>query len=115
MASSFNPRHRMVFAKRSDDPDGRGNPEGDWIDQFTCDAEVIPLLRGGEEVIASRLAGVQPVILRIRSCIAARLIETHWKATDERRPTVVYNIKSIANLDQRDQFLDVLASSGEPV
>lgn len=107
-------RHRrMVFARRETVADGRGNFDGAWEDQFTVLAHVVPL-KGGEEVIASRLAGVQPVIIRVLASDNTRLVGTHWRATDALSGEV-YNIQSKADMTQARHEIDFLAASGVPV
>lgn len=107
-------KERLHFQKRLDaTDDGYGNTEGGWQTQFTCNANVLPL-RGSEPVIAQRLAGVQPVIITIRSCEDARLAQPHWRAVDTRRPTVIYNLKAGANFDMLNEFVVFMAETGVP-
>lgn len=107
-------RERMTFALRTAGADdGYGNFEAAWADQFTAAARIMPL-KGGEDVMANRLAGTQPVIITVRSSSDSRLIAPNWKATDARAGTV-YNIRSIANMDEKNGYLDLLATAGVPV
>lgn len=120
-------RELITFSARynneNDSPptDGYGNVEEGWVDQFTVHAEIIPLKGGGggevtasEEVLASRLAGVQPVVIIVRYSDQTKLIKTDWKATNA-RSGVIYNIRTTVNMDQKKQFLDILASTGVAV
>lgn len=105
---------RLAFQKRvASADDGYGNREGSWQEQFRCAAKVQPL-RGSEAVIAQRLAGVQPVIITIRSCVAARLVGPFWRAVDTRDSSRVFNIKAGANFDERNEFITMMAESGVP-
>ena len=106
-------RERMKFQERSQSPDGYGNFENVWTDKFARAAEIIPL-KGGEEVLAARLSGVQPVIIRIRYSTEASAIASHWKAVDA-RTDATYNITSIINIDQKKRYLDLMATRGVPI
>lgn len=106
---------RYTFAKRTDTStdspagDGYGNFEGSWSDQFTVWAERT-FLRGGEDVLAARLEGRQPIILRIRRSSDTEQITTDWRATDTRR-SKVYNIRTVSETPDR-QWIDLLVESG---
>jgi head-tail adaptor len=76
---------------------------------------------GGEEVVASRLAGVQPLILTVRSSSQTRQVTSGWRAYDARaginadgEPKRLFNIRSSANVDERNAFIDFLVSEGQP-
>lgn len=112
MAGAGELRERLSFQRRLAVDDGYGNPvSGDWTEQFTCAARIQPL-KGGEGVQAARLSGTQPVILAIRLSVAARQVTTSWRAVDVRRGTI-YNLTSLANMDERGAMLEILAVSGE--
>lgn len=105
-------REKLNFQVRANIQDPYGNPQaGDFQTVYTCAAELIPL-KGSEPVIASRLSGVQPFIIRIRSCVAARAITTAWRAVDARNPSRIFNLRSVANFDQKSDWLDFMADNG---
>lgn len=105
-------REKLHFQRRSLVDDGYGNVEsGDWVTVFTAAADVIPL-RGSEAVMASRLGGVQPCIIKIWSHADARTVTAGWRAVDARKATKIFNIRSIANFDLEDVYLDIMAESG---
>jgi head-tail adaptor len=105
-------REKLLFQRRAVVDDGMGNEQaGDWETQFTAAADLIPL-RGGEPVIAARLAGVQPFVIRTRSCVTARAVTTAWRAVDARNPSRIFNITSAANVDQKNAYLDLMATQG---
>lgn len=112
-------RERLAFDVRVDltagspPSDDYGNVEGDFVEQFSVAARIKPL-RGGEDVLASRLSGVQPVVFQVRVSANTRRITTAWRARDVRRGTH-YNINSITNMDERNEFFDILATSGVAV
>jgi head-tail adaptor len=105
---------RLRFEKRpAVADDGYGNVEGEWTAQFTCAARIAPL-RGSETVIGQRLAGVQPVIISIRSSGQSRAVEPNWRAVDTRLGTI-YNLRAGANFDERNAMIDIIAETGVPV
>ena len=75
-------RYRVTFAERDTVNDEYGNPSTGWIDRFTVSANIIAKL-GGEAVDAARLAGRQPVVIRVRKSPDTVQITTDWKATDD--------------------------------
>lgn len=105
-------RERVAFDIRADVEDGRGNVKGAFSEQFTRSAQIIPRL-GGETVMAARLAGSQPVTIRIRCDTQTALITPEWRARDVRH-NITYNIRAISNPDQRREFFDLLCESGNP-
>jgi SPP1 family predicted phage head-tail adaptor len=109
-------RHRVTFAERDQTEDEFGNVSQAWVDRFTISANIVPRL-GGEAVTAARLAGQQPVIIRVRTSPATVQITTDWRATDERGK--VYNIRTAVDpLDgdnQHGMFIDMFAETGVAV
>ncbi|OWK25068.1 hypothetical protein AJ87_15165 [Rhizobium yanglingense] len=57
---------RVAFDERALSSDGHGNEENDFVQQFECRAD-FTFLRGGETVIAGRLEGRQPIVVRVRA------------------------------------------------
>ncbi|EJC75560.1 bacteriophage head-tail adaptor [Rhizobium leguminosarum bv. trifolii WSM2012] len=105
-------REKLHFQTRAIVDDGFGNEQaGDWEAVFTTAAELKPL-RGSEPVIASRLSGVQPFIIQIRSCLEARAITTAWRAVDARNQSRIFNITSAANFDEKNRYIDMMATQG---
>jgi head-tail adaptor len=109
-------RHRVTFAMRNSIEDEFGNVSSGWSDQFTLSASITPRL-GGEAIEAARLAGRQPVIIRVRQSPQTRAIATDWKATSEDGKT--YNIRTAVDpLDGENQhglWIDMLAETGVAV
>lgn len=112
-------RERITFSRRADlsdsspPGDGYGNFDGDWQDQFTVWARCAPA-RGAESIQAARLAGRQPVVITVWSSSDTRQVRPEWRATDARSGTI-YNVRSIANPDERRQFLDMECDAGVAV
>ena len=110
-------RQRVTFAMPDSVEDAYGNVTTGWVDQFTVSANITARL-GGETVEAARLAGRQPVIIRVRQTIATRRIRTDWKATDQ-ASGVAFNIRTaidphIGDVDH-DRWVDMLAETGVAV
>lgn len=98
------------FESRQPTPDGYGNDiSGPWAERFIQQAETI-FLRGTEQVLADRLEGKQPVMLRIRNSPQARSVTTDWRAHDKRRDTY-FAIRALAVTPDR-AFIEVLADAG---
>lgn len=67
---------------------------------------------GGEAVIASRLTGVQPVLITVRRSSQSRRIVSGWRAVDARDGTVYAITSPAADMDQSGAFLEVMATTG---
>ncbi|MGO6848005.1 head-tail adaptor protein [Rhizobium leguminosarum bv. viciae] len=105
-------RDKLLFQRRAIVDDGMGNEQsGDWETKFTAAAELIPL-RGGEPVMAARLSGVQPYIIRIRSCATAREVTPAWRAVDARQQSRTFNITAAVDPDNKNAWLDIMATQG---
>lgn len=102
-------RERVAFEARTQVDDGYGNSAGAWSERFQRRAG-FTFLRGSEAVIASRLQGRQPVIIRVRSDSATRAITTDWQIRDLRTETA-YAVRSIIQTSDR-MWIDITAESG---
>jgi head-tail adaptor len=109
-------RQLVKFSRRDNVEDEFGNVSSGWIDQFTVHASITPRL-GGETIEAARLAGRQPVIIRVRKSPDTVQITTDWKATDP--AGVVYNVRTAVDPylgdSQHGFWVDMLAESGVAV
>jgi head-tail adaptor len=107
-------RESVAFDARNIMSDGYGNEiTGDFAQQFVVPARIWPQKGTGNEAIAAaRLTGQQPMVIRVRMSAQTSQITTAWRARDTRRGTI-YNIRSMANMDERNAYLDILAQSGE--
>ena len=107
---------RLIEAVALDSPvqlsDGQGGTETGWSEQHACRAR-FTWLRGGETVMAGRLQGKQPVVIRVRACAATDAVTTDWRVRDTRRGSV-FNIRSIIPSDDR-AFLDMTCETGVAV
>lgn len=105
-------RERLIFDKRPiQTDDGYGNVEGEFVEQFECWARVRPL-KGGEQVLSARLTGTQPVIITVRRSSQTALIKSDWRARDARTGTVYAITSPASNMDEKKQYLDIMATTG---
>lgn len=96
------------FQKRVMVDDGYGNHVGHREDRFTRWCSV-RFLRGGEAVMAARLASKQPVILTIRRDPDTEAITPSWQFLISGR---AYDIKENPRPSDDRQFFELLAESG---
>lgn len=110
-AGSLN--ERVTFSRFVSVEDEYGGQTGVWQDQFTAAAS-ITWSRGGETVLAGRLQGKQPAILRIRTSAAARGITPDWRVRNARTGES-FNIRETPR-EARDSrgYLEMLVEAGGP-
>ena len=101
--------HRVAWDRRDVADDGYGNEVADWAEQFQTRAG-FTFLRGSEAVIAARLEGRQPVIVRVRVSSQTRQITTDWRMRDARTGEV-YAVRSIIETDDR-AYRDITVERG---
>jgi len=106
--------HRIAFERRALFDDGYGNKRGEFGLVFEAQAGIQARM-GGEAVLAERLAGRQPVTIRVRQSTGAREVTTDWRIRDVRTGTL-YNIRAItdpfSHTAERGRYFDILAESG---
>ncbi len=107
-------RGRATFARPNSVEDDYGNVSTGWQDMFTVSANFTPRL-GGESVEASRLAGRQPVVIRVRKSPDTAQIRTDWRATNVQTGTA-YNIRTAVDPDEGNtshgKWIDMMAEAG---
>ncbi|MCO5156110.1 MAG: head-tail adaptor protein [Aquamicrobium sp.] len=114
-------RERIGFQESEWVDDGWGGSESAWVTKFEEPAELRPGI-GSETVIASRIAGVQPFTMVIRSSTRTRQITPAWRCYDVRAgmgedgktPKRLFNIKAVANPDQWHSMLNLMVVEGTP-
>lgn len=99
-------RDRVAFQERG--LDGNGDRLGEYADSFQRAAAILRL-RGGEEVMAGRLAGKKPTLITVRLDSSTRDITTDWRVRNTRTGET-FEIKDVALTKDR-AFLDVLAEA----
>jgi len=107
MVKPRNLRHRVHFQQRTNDGDGP------FETVFTVAAGFKPL-RGGEDVMASRLSGVQPYIITVRQSSQTRAVkvDTDWRMVDARDVSREFNIRAISDPDDLREWFDILVQDG---
>lgn len=103
-------RDRVVFEQPIIVDDGHGGGMQQFEERFRRWANVT-FLRGSEAVIAARLEGRQPIVVRVRALGDAMAVDHTWRI---RHRGQVYGVTSVALSDNRE-FIDFMAQSGEPV
>lgn len=104
---------RLVFEKRTNTPDDYGNVAADFEVQFTEPAELVVPRLGNEAVTAARLAGQQPVTIRVGMNSRTVQIQADWRAVDSRNPAIIYALTAppVDRLQTR-QWLEIPAVIG---
>jgi len=102
-------RRKVAFDKQSAASDGHGGQSTAFAEQFVVAAKYTHL-RGGETVMADRLAGRHPMIIRVRATSQTRLVATGWRARDARDQTI-YNIRDVTPTEDR-RWIELLVESG---
>ena len=109
-------RYRVTFSKRDTVEDEYGNASSGWIEQFTVWANLVPRF-GIEAIEAERLAGRQPMLIRVRQSPDTLRITTDWLATDQKGKQ--YNIRTAVDPlmgdGQHGMYIDMLAETGMAV
>jgi hypothetical protein len=101
---------RVAFDARQAIDDGYGNVvAGDWQEQFRCRAEFM-FARGSEEVMAARLEGRSPMLVRIYRSSASEAITTDWQMRDL-GDGEAYNVRDVT-WDNSRAVIDLLVEGG---
>lgn len=78
-------RERVALSRRveinPDAPDDLGAVLAEWVEQVRCWAE-FKHLRGSETVMAGRLQGRHPMVVRLRTSPQSRQVAADWRLTD---------------------------------
>lgn len=99
----------VAFDELNSVPDGCGNQQQSFVEQLQTRAGYT-WLRAGESVMASRLEGQNPMVVRIRANEVSLRIRHDWRMRDL-RTGVIYAIRGITKSPDRG-YLDVLVQSG---
>lgn len=102
---------RIGFEAEVEGDDGYGGVVVGFAEQFVEPARLEPRV-GSETVIASRLQGLQPYTMTVRSNERTRTITQAWRARNK-RTGVLYAIKAAVNIDERNQWIELLVVQGE--
>lgn len=102
---------RVAFLEPDSVDDGYGGQTQGYVERFQDAARLQPRM-GSEPVIASRLAGIQPYTMTVRSSARTRAVSPAWRVRNV-RSGVTYNIKAVVNIDERNAMLEMLIVEGE--
>jgi len=102
---------KIGFEAEVEGDDGYGGVVVGWNEVFVEAARLEPRV-GSEPVIASRLQGIQPFTMTVRSNERTRAITPAWRARNK-RTGVLYAIKAAVNIDERNQWIELLVVQGE--
>lgn len=97
--------------RRSSGADGYGNTVSQWESLLTGEPAQIKPLKEGESVIAARLQGTGLSEIRVRYSDRTAEIKTDDRIVNSGDGRI-YNIRSVANNDQRGRYLTILCEFG---
>lgn len=98
---------RATFLSQVAVSDGAGGSTVSWQEYVTVWAQLSPE-RAREKIQQGRIADAQAGVLRVRSSTATRLIDGKYRVVAD---GVVYDIKSHANPDQRNDMLEFIVET----
>lgn len=109
---------RVAFDRRQQVDDGYGNFTGAFVEIFVCWG-AFTYLRGTESVIAARLEGRQPLVVRVRATNQTEKVDHDWQMRNLREGAwegehwkgPVYAVRSIIPTDDR-LYLDITVERG---
>ncbi|SEQ33143.1 phage head-tail adaptor, putative, SPP1 family [Faunimonas pinastri] len=106
-------RERVRLERRTPQKDGFGNSVSAWQAQFERRAAV-QMMRGGEEVLASRLEGVQPATIVLRFDEKTRAITADWRAIHLRDDGSEreFAIQTAEDMEGRRQWITLTCKAG---
>ena len=114
MPSGGRLRERVRFDRRAEYDDGAGNMQAGWSTLGEVPAEIKPV-RGGEALLAGKLAGKVPAEITVRWSRALGAgdlrLTTDDRAVDARTGDA-YQIRAIENRDMRRQWLTLTCEAG---
>lgn len=84
----------------------------DHVAAISARIRPLPAGRGAETVIAERLNGTEMVEITVRSSTETRAITSNMRVEDDRTARI-YNIKHVANFDEKDRYLVLTCVAGE--
>ena len=108
--------HRIRFDVQIETPDPAGGSTLEWSTIETGSLErwaAIQYLKGGETVMAQRLASVQPALIRIKLDTGTLTITPAWRAVlIDGATETAFAIKSVADMEGQRRELTLLCEAG---
>lgn len=105
-------RERIAFHSIAESDTSYGIAAGEYEEQFRRDARIRPLV-GSEPVIAERLQGVQPLVIKVRSDSETRTITTAWKIVNV-RTLDAFQIRAVTP-DEKRRYIEFVCEKGVAV
>lgn len=102
---------RVAFLEQVEGDDGYGGVVLGYVPKFEDAARLEPRM-GSEPVVASRLQGIQPYTMTVRSSVATRAVTPAWRVRNKRTGRE-YAIKTCANPDERGHWIEMLVIENE--
>lgn len=110
--SSAQLTERVRFERRAPAQDGYGNTKGDWAVLIEGRFARLTPTRGGEQIIAARAQGVSAWDLWVMSDSETRQVNTDDRVVDVRNPDRTFNVKFVADMDGRREWLLIQLEQG---
>jgi head-tail adaptor len=104
--------HRIRFDVQIETPDPAGGSTYEWSSAETGSITrwaALQWLKGGEEIMAQRLASVQPALIRVKLDTSTLQITPAWRAVIGTR---TFAIKSVSDMEGKRRELTILAEAG---
>ena len=101
---------KVAFEALEGGSDGLGGRTSVWVERFPHRRAAFTHLRGGETVLAARLAGRHQVAINVLTSAAVRKVTAEWRIRDVRTGTI-YNIRDVTPSEDRSS-IDFLCESG---
>lgn len=98
-------RDLLRFERRVEEADGYGNSDGDWRPMFAARRGRLTPTRGGDQVIASRAAGVSTWDLWIYWDPEAAQVGPGDQVVDVRRPERAFKVTFAQDMDGKQAWL----------
>ena len=98
---------RVAFQRPHEDVDADGNKFSAYPEAFRVWANLLPL-RGGESVMAGRMASRSPAVVTIRTSTQARTVTSEWRVVIDGR---TYEVKEDPRETQDRAFLEMLVEA----
>jgi SPP1 family predicted phage head-tail adaptor len=101
-------RHRVAIDIATETKGASGQMKMTWTLTATAWAAIEPM-RGSERVYADAETAEMDTVITMRYLPQFDAVSTKWRI---RHRNVIYDIKSVANVNMRDREIEVLAQSG---